>query len=85
MQDVSPLGISLVCLWAFCKIEIDIPESMDENDDSDHKNYYVNHFFDAFNNTSMFKSRDMDFVYELAENTTRLNLDKNLNENSLTA
>jgi hypothetical protein len=70
MTDVLPLGMSLVVLRAFHKIEIDIPESTDENDDTDHTNDYVNHFFDAFNDTSMFKRRDVDFIYELAENTT---------------
>ncbi len=70
MTDVSPLGMSLVVLQALRKIEIDIPESMDENDDTDHTNDYVNYFFDAFNNTSMFKRRDVNFNYELAENTT---------------
>jgi hypothetical protein len=29
--------------------------------------------------------RDVDFIYELAENTTRLILDENLNEESLAA
>ncbi len=32
---VWPLGMSLVVLQALRKIEIDIPESMDENDDND--------------------------------------------------
>ncbi len=84
MTDVSPLGMSLMVLRALRKIEIDIPESMDENDDTDRTNDYVNHFFDAFNNTSMFKRRDVDFIYELAENTTRLILAENLNKDSLT-
>ncbi len=85
MTDVLLLGMSLVVLWALHKIEIDIPESTDENDDTDRTNDHANHFFDAFNNTSMFKRRDMDFIYELAENTTQLILDKNSNEDSLTA
>ncbi len=84
MTDVVPLGMSLVVLRALCKIEIDIPESTDENDDTDCTNDYANHFFDAFNDTSMFKRRDVDFIYELAENTTWLILDKNLNKDSLT-
>ncbi len=70
MTDVLPLGMSLVVLRALCKIEIDIPESTDKNDDSDRTNDYANHFFDAFNNTSMFKRRGVDFIDELAENTT---------------
>ncbi len=86
MTDVLPLGISLVVLRALRKIEIDIPESMDEDDDTDPTNDYANHFFDAFkDSSSMFMRRDVDFIYELAENTTRLILDENLNEESLTA
>ena len=85
MTNVSPLGMSLVVLQALCKIEIDIPESTDENDDTDHTNDYANHFFDAFKDSSIFMRRDVDFIYELAENTTRLILDENLNEDSLAA
>ncbi len=76
--------MSLVVLQALHKIEINIPESMDENDDTDCTNDNANHFFDAFNNTIMFKRRDVDFIYELAETTTQLILDKNLNKDSLT-
>ncbi len=85
MTDVLPLGMSLVVLRALCKIGIDIPESTDDNDDPDCTNDYANHFFDAFSNTSRFKRRDVDFVYELAENATRLILDENLNKDNLTA
>jgi hypothetical protein len=85
MTDVLLLEMSLVVLQAPRKIEIDIPESMDENNDTDSTNDYANHFFDAFINTSMFKRRDVDFIYELDENTTRLIFDKNLNEDNLTA
>ena len=85
MTDVSPLGISLVVLRALCKIEIDIPESTDEDDDTYHTNDYANHCFDAFKDSSIFMRRDVDFIYELAENTTRLVLDENLNEDSLAA
>jgi hypothetical protein len=77
--------MSLVVLRALCKIEINIPESKDENDVTDRTNDYANRFFDAFNNTSMFRRRDVDFIYELAEDTTQLILDKNLNKDSLTA
>ncbi len=70
MTDVLSLGMSLVVLRALCKIEIDIPESTDEINDTDCTNDYANHFFDAFNDTSMFKRRDVDFIYELAEKTT---------------
>jgi hypothetical protein len=85
MTDFSPLGISLVVLRALRKIEIDIPESTDEYDDTNCTNDYANHFFDAFKDISTFMRRDVDFSYELAENTTRLILDKNLNEDSLAA
>jgi hypothetical protein len=84
MTDVLSLGISLVVLRALRKIKIDIPESTDEDDDTDHTNDYANHFFDAFKDSSMFMRRDVDFIYELAENTTRLILDENLNKESLT-
>jgi hypothetical protein len=70
MTDVLQLGISLVVLQALRKIEIDISESTDEDDDTDCTNGYVNHFFDAFKDSSMFMRRDVDFIYELAENTT---------------
>jgi hypothetical protein len=43
---------------------------MDENDGTGHTNDYANHFFDAFIRTSMFKRRDVAFIYELAKNTT---------------
>ncbi len=85
MTDVLPLGISLVVLRALRKIEIDIPESTVEDDDADHTNDYANHFFDAFKDSSIYMRRDVDFIYELAENTTRLILDKNLNKDSLAA
>ncbi len=84
MTDILPWGMSLVILQALHKIEIDIPESTDENDNTDCIHDYVNHFFDAFNKTSMFKRRDVNFMNELAENTTRLILDENLNKDSLT-
>jgi len=85
MTDVSPLGISLVVLQALHKFEIDIPESTDEDDDTYCTNDYANHFFDSFKDSSIFMRRDVDFIYELAENTIRLILDKNLNEESLAA
>jgi hypothetical protein len=85
MTDVLPLGISVVVLRALRKIEIDIPESTDEDDDTFRTNDYANHFFDAFKDSSIFTRRDVDFIYELAENTTRLILDENLNEETLAA
>ena len=60
-------------------------KSTDENDDTDRTSDYANHFFDAFNDSSIFTRRDVDFIYELAENTTRLILDETLNKDSLAA
>jgi hypothetical protein len=70
MTDVLPLGMYLVVLQALLKIKIDIPESTNEIDDTDCTNDYANHFFVAFNNASMFNRRDVEFIYELAVNTT---------------
>jgi hypothetical protein len=84
MTDVLPLGISLVVLRALSKIEIDIPENT-------MKMMILivqmttQTFFDAFKDSSIFMRRDVDFIYELAENTTRLILDEELNEDSLAA
>ena len=76
-------------LWWFSehsvKLKFDIPESTDEDDDTDRTSDYANHFFDAFKDSSIFTRRDVDFIYELSENTTRLILDENLNEESLAA
>jgi hypothetical protein len=77
MIDVLPLGISLVVLQALSKIEIDMPESTDEVDDTDRTNDYANNVFDAFKDCSMFMRRDVDFIYELAENATPLILEEN--------
>ena len=56
---------------------------MDEDDDTYRTNDSANHFVDAFKDSSIFMRR-VNFIYEeLAENTTRLILDKNLNEDSL--
>jgi len=78
-------NIFVVVLRALRKIEIDIPECTDEDNDTDRTSDYANHFFDAFKDSSIFTRRDVDFVYELAEKTTRLILDENLNEESLAA
>ena len=63
MTDVSPLGISLVVLRALCKIEIDIPESLDEADNTDCTYDYANHFFTAFKDSIIFMRRDVDCTY----------------------
>ena len=46
--DQTPLTISLMVLQALCKIEVDIPESMDVSDEMDHTFEYINYFFGAF-------------------------------------
>jgi hypothetical protein len=46
--DQTPLTISLMVLQALCKIENDIPESMDVSDETDCKFEYANNFFVAF-------------------------------------
>ncbi len=48
MTDQTPLTISLMVLQALCKIEIDIPKSMDVSDETDCKFEYADHFFGAF-------------------------------------
>ena len=61
MTDVSPLGISLVVLRALRKIEIDIPESMDEDDDTvctnDHRIV-----------SNQFYSQSLELHHQTAEN-----------------
>ncbi len=79
MTDQTQLTISLTVLRALCKIEVDIPESMDISDETDCEFEYANYFFDAFKG-DMYKKRDVHFTYELAANTTRMILDENLNE-----
>jgi hypothetical protein len=70
-------------LQALCKIEVDIPESIDVSDETDHEFEYVNYFFDAFKE-DLYKKRYVHFIYELAANTTRMILDENLNKETLT-
>jgi hypothetical protein len=84
MTDQTTLTISLTVLRALCKVEADIPESMDVSNETDCEFEYVNYFFDAFKG-NLYKKRDVHFIYELAANTTRMILDKNLNEETLTA
>jgi hypothetical protein len=84
MTDQMTLTISLTVLQALCKIEVDIPESMDVSDETDHEFEHVNYFVDAFKG-DLYKRRDVHFIYELAANTTRMILDKNLNKETLTA
>ena len=70
-------------VWWFSEHSVKL-KLTDEDDDTDRTSDYANHFFDAFKDSSMFMRRDADFIYEFAENTTRLILDKNLNKESLT-
>ena len=83
MTDQTTLTISLTVLRALRKIEVDIPESMDVSDEMDHEFEYVNYFFDVFKG-DLNKKRDVHFIYELAANMTRMILDENLNEVTLT-
>jgi hypothetical protein len=83
MTDQTPLTISLAVLQALCKIEVDIPESMDVCDEMAHEFEYANYFFDAFKR-DMYKKRDVHFIHELAANTTQMNLEKDLNDKTLT-
>ena len=84
MTDQMTLTISLVVLQALCKIEVDIPESIDVSDETDREFEYAIFFFDAFKGY-MYKKRNVHFIYELASNTTQMILDKNLNKVMLTA
>jgi hypothetical protein len=61
MTDVSPLGISLVVLRALRKIEIDIPESMDEDDDTVCTN-------DQRIVSNQFYSQSLELHHQTAEN-----------------
>jgi hypothetical protein len=83
MTDVLPSGMSLVVLRALRKIEIDIPESMKMMILIVQRTMQT---ISLMHSTTpvFFRRRDVDFIYELAENTTRLILDKNLNKESLT-
>jgi hypothetical protein len=84
MTDQMTLTISLTVIQALHKIEVNIPESMDVSDETDCEFEYVSYFFDAFKG-DLYKKRDVHFIYELAANSTRMILDKNLNEETLTA
>jgi hypothetical protein len=42
MTDESPLTISLTVLGALCRIEVDIPVSMDVSDETDREFVYAN-------------------------------------------
>ncbi len=83
MTDQTPLTITFVVLLPLCKIEVDIPESMDVSDEMDLELGYANYFFDEFKG-DVYKRRDVHFICKLAANTTQMILDKNLNEEMLT-
>ncbi len=84
MTDQTPLIISLAVLQALYKFEVAIPETLDVSDKTDCEFEYANCFFDLFRG-DMYKRRDVHVIYELAANTTQMILDKNLNEETLTA
>jgi hypothetical protein len=86
MTDQTPLTTFLTVFQALRKIEVDIPDSMDVSDETDLEFEYANYFFDAFKG-DMYKKRDVNLIYELAANTTRMILGngKSLNEEKLTA
>ncbi len=84
MTDQTPgTTWSLTVLWALCKIEVDILESIDVSDKTDCEFECANNFFDAFKG-DMYKKRDVRFIYESAPNRTWMILDKNFNEVTLT-
>jgi hypothetical protein len=68
MTDQTPLTISLAVLQALCKIEVDIPESMNVSDVTDREFEYANYFVDV-SKGDMYKKRDVHFIYVFAENT----------------
>jgi hypothetical protein len=75
----STLDLSLIVLRALNKIEIDIPESTDEDDDEDRSSEYAGVFFEAFQGLQ----RDISFMYELAGRTRMMILDKHLTVEAL--
>ena len=62
MTDQTPLTISLMVLQALCKIEVDIPESLDASDEMDHKFEYANYFFGAFKGICTRKEMCISFM-----------------------
>jgi hypothetical protein len=62
MTDQTPLTISLMVLRALCKIEVDIPESMDASDEMDRKFEYANYFFGAFKGICIRKEMCISFM-----------------------
>ncbi len=60
--DQTPLTISLMVLRALCKIEVDIPESMDVSDEMDRKFEYANYFFGAFTGICTRKEMCISFM-----------------------
>jgi hypothetical protein len=62
MTDQTPLTISLMVLRALCKIEVDIPDSMDASDDMDCKFEYADYFFGAFKRISIRKEMCISFM-----------------------
>jgi hypothetical protein len=57
---------------------------MDVSDEMDREFEYFNYFFNSFKG-DLNKKRGVHFIYELAANMTRMILDRNSNEDTLTA
>ena len=66
-------------LWALCKIEVDILESMDASDEMNMLIIPLVH-----SKGYMYRKKGVHFIYYLASNTTQMILDKNLNKEMLT-
>jgi hypothetical protein len=62
MTDQTPLTISLMVLGVLCKIEVDIPESMDASDELDCKFEYATYFFGAFKGICIRKEMCISFM-----------------------
>jgi hypothetical protein len=62
ITDQTPWTISLIVLRALCKIEVDIPESMDASDEMDRKFEYANYFFGASKGICTRKEMCISFI-----------------------
>jgi hypothetical protein len=70
-------------LWALCKIEVDIRDSMDVSDEMDHKFEYSNSFFGAFKGICIRKKMYISFMSWL-QIQLKMILEENLNEETST-
>jgi hypothetical protein len=62
MTDQTPLTISFMVLQALCKIEVDIPESMDASDEMYRQFECANYFFGAFKGICTRKEMCISFM-----------------------